>query len=92
MMLYPLPASLAPFSLPGKLVDREVQDLEEVVEVTKLQVLQIGTRYVILFDLDQKTYFLIIIDHLHHLDWIVFPLQVLWSGPAEESGGCSAVA
>lgn len=91
MMLYPLPASLAPFSLPGKLVDREVQDLEEVVEVTKLQVLQIGTRYVILFDLDQKTYFLIIID-LHHLDWIVFPLQVLWSGPAEESGGCSAVA
>lgn len=44
MMLYPLPPSLAPFSLPGKLVHREVEDLEEVVEVTKLQALQIGTR------------------------------------------------
>uniref|UniRef100_A0A0P4WDX8 Tetratricopeptide repeat protein 37 n=1 Tax=Scylla olivacea TaxID=85551 RepID=A0A0P4WDX8_SCYOL len=44
LMLYPMPPSLAPFTLPAKLINREIQDLDEVVEVTKLQVLQMGTR------------------------------------------------
>lgn len=44
LMLYPVPASLAPFTLPAKLINREIQDLDEEVEVTKLQVLQMGTR------------------------------------------------
>ena len=43
-MLFPMPPSLGPFTLPAKLVHREIQDLDEVVEVTKLQVLQMGTR------------------------------------------------
>ncbi|KAG0717698.1 Tetratricopeptide repeat protein 37 [Chionoecetes opilio] len=44
VMLYPMPPSLAPFTLPARLVHRETQDLEETVEVTKVQVLQMGIR------------------------------------------------
>lgn len=43
-LLYPVPASIAQFCIPAKLVQREVEDLDVKVTVDKLQVLQLGAR------------------------------------------------
>ncbi|XP_068245666.1 superkiller complex protein 3 [Palaemon carinicauda] len=43
-LLYPMPPSLSEFSIPAKLIQREVDDLEVTVTVDKLQVLQLGAR------------------------------------------------
>lgn len=43
-LLFPIPPSLATFTVPAKLMDREVEDLQEMVDVDKLQVLQLGAR------------------------------------------------
>ncbi|XP_042221418.1 tetratricopeptide repeat protein 37-like [Homarus americanus] len=43
-LLYPMPTSLSNFSIPAKLIQKDVEDLEEMTEVDKMQILQIGAR------------------------------------------------
>ncbi|XP_064110497.1 superkiller complex protein 3-like [Macrobrachium nipponense] len=43
-LLYPMPPSLSQFSIPSKLMQREVDDLNATVTVDKLQILQLGAR------------------------------------------------
>ncbi|XP_069945055.1 superkiller complex protein 3 [Cherax quadricarinatus] len=43
-LLHPVPASLAKFTVPAKLIQKEIKDLDEMTVVDKLQILQMGAR------------------------------------------------
>lgn len=43
-LLYPVPSSLAPFTVPAKMYKKEMESLADTVEVTKQEVLEMGAR------------------------------------------------
>lgn len=43
-LLYQVPPSLTPLSIPARLVKKDAQDLDEQISLSKLEVLELGAR------------------------------------------------
>ena len=48
-LLHCLPPSMNNCQVPHRLIDNSVQSLDEIVEITKLEILQLGARFVLFY-------------------------------------------